>query len=70
MMFKTNVGGVDRAIRVGLGLVMTVCWYLAPAAGWHWVALVVGLVALLTGLMSTCPLYSILGLNTCPMKKA
>ena len=70
MMFKTNVGGVDRVIRIVLGLALIVWWYMAPAAGRHWLALVVGFVALLTGVMSTCPLYTILGLNTCPLKKA
>lgn len=68
-MFKTNVGGLDRVVRIVLGLVLIVWWYMAPAVAWHWVALVVGLVALLTGLMSSCPLYSVLGVNTCPLKK-
>ena len=34
---------------------------------WHWAKLI-GVVPLLTGLFSTCPLYSIIGMNTCPRK--
>lgn len=68
-MFKTNVGSTDRVIRVLIGLALLAWWYLAPGMGVRWLPLVLGIVALATGLMSTCPLYSILGINTCPMKK-
>ncbi len=69
-MFKTNVGGIDRVIRILLGIALLAWWYLAPGMGLRWVPLVLGIVALATGILSTCPLYSILGINTCPMKKA
>ncbi len=68
-MFKTNVGGIDRVIRILLGIALLAWWFFAPGMGLRWVPLVLGLVALGTGLMSTCPLYSLLGINTCPLKK-
>ncbi len=69
-MFKTNVGGTDRVIRIILGIALLAVWYFSPGLGWRWVPLALGIVALGTGLMSTCPLYTILGINTCPLKKA
>ena len=68
-MFKTNVGGIDRVIRILLGVALLALWFFAPGMGLRWVPLVLGIVALATGLLSTCPLYSLLGLNTCPMKR-
>lgn len=68
-MFKTNVGGADRILRIVVGLALLVWFFVDQGTGfWHWAKLI-GIVPLLTGLMSTCPLYSILGLSTCPMKK-
>ncbi|PQV57658.1 Protein of unknown function (DUF2892) [Defluviimonas denitrificans] len=69
-MFKTNVGGIDRVLRIVVGLALIAWWYFAPGMGLRWLPLVLGIVALGTGLMSTCPLYSLIGLNTCPMKKS
>jgi len=69
-MFKTNVGGLDRILRIVLGVALIAWWYVSPGMGLRWLLLVLGIVALGTGLMSSCPLYSILGLNTCPMKKS
>ncbi len=68
-MFKTNVGNIDRVLRIVLGLALIAWWYFSPGMGLRWLPLVLGIVALGTGLMSTCPLYSILGINTCPLKK-
>ena len=68
-MFKTNVGSTDRIIRVVVGLAMIAAYAFTSIGGtWH-VALLIGIVPLLTGLMSSCPLYSILGMSTCPMKR-
>jgi len=69
-MFKTNVGGIDRILRIVVGVALLAWWFLAPGMSLRWLLLVLGLVALATGLMSTCPLYSILGISTCPLKKA
>ena len=68
-MFATNVGGIDRLLRIGIGAALLLWFFLDQGAGfWHWAKLI-GLVPLATGLMSSCPLYSLVGLNTCPMKK-
>jgi hypothetical protein len=68
-MFRTNVGGADRIIRIVVGLALLVWFFVDHGTGfWHWAKLI-GIVPLATGLMSSCPLYSILGLSTCPMKK-
>ncbi len=61
-MFKTNVGGIDRTLRIGVGIVLIALVFVGPKTPWGWV----GLVPLLTGLFSTCPLYSLFGLNSCP----
>lgn len=69
-MFNTNVGSTDRVIRIILGIALLAVWFFAPGYGLRWVPLVLGIVALGTGLLSTCPLYSLLGINTCSTKKA
>ncbi|WP_422371186.1 YgaP family membrane protein [Hoeflea sp.] len=68
-MFKTNVGGIDRILRIVAGLVLLAMFFIYPDASWRYFTLI-GVVPLLTGLFSTCPLYSILGLSTCPAKRA
>lgn len=67
-MFSKNVGSVDRILRVVVGLVVLSLFFIYPDASWRYFALL-GLVPLLTGLLSTCPLYSLMGISTCPMKK-
>ena len=69
-MLKTNVGGVDRILRIVGGIALLVWFFVDQGQGfWHWAKLI-GVVPLATGLLSSCPLYTILGLSTCPMKKA
>ena len=68
-MFKTNVGSLDRAMRVIAGAVLLALFFIYPDASWRYWALI-GIIPLATGLMSSCPLYSILGVSTCPAKKA
>ena len=65
-MFKTNVGGIDRVLRIVAGLVLIGLTLMGTIGPWGWL----GVVLLATGLLSTCPLYSIVGLNTCPVKSA
>jgi hypothetical protein len=53
---------------VGIGLLLW--FFMGQGEGfWHYAKLI-GVVPLATGLMGSCPVYSILGINTCPMKKA
>ena len=68
-MFKTNVGGIDRALRIIVGIALLALFFIYPDASWRYWTLI-GIIPLATGLMSSCPLYSILGLSTCPAKRA
>lgn len=65
-MFKTNVGAIDRFARVLLGLALIALTLTGTIGVWGWI----GVVPLLTAALGTCPLYSVLGLSTCPTKKA
>ncbi len=67
-MFKTNVGSIDRVLRIVLGLALLAGFFLDADATYRW-AYLIGIVPLVTGLMGSCPIYSILGFSTCPMKK-
>jgi len=63
-MFRTNVGTADRLVRIVVGTVLVALVFTGPRTPWGWI----GLVPLLTGLLSTCPLYSLIGVNTCRTK--
>jgi Inner membrane protein YgaP-like, transmembrane domain len=68
-MFKTNEGTIDRVLRVIVGAALLVAFFMYPDASWRYFTLI-GIIPLVTGLIGICPVYSILGLSTCPMKKA
>jgi len=61
-----NEGTLDRILRVVVGLAVLSLYVIGPQTLWG----LVGLVPLLTGLLGFCPLYKILGLSTCPLKKS
>ena len=63
-----NVGGIDRTLRVVVGIVVLALFFVLEGNARYWA--LVGLVPLFTGLFSFCPLYSLIGVNTCPVKKA
>jgi hypothetical protein len=65
---NTNVGTVDRAFRVVLGLALIgfAFWSTMPYA---WLGYI-GIVPLLTAAFGSCPVYSLLGISTCPVKRA
>jgi hypothetical protein len=56
-MFKTNVGSIDRILRIILGLGLLSLVFVGPQTPLGWI----GLVPLFTGLASTCPIYSVFG---------
>ncbi|TDE39600.1 YgaP family membrane protein [Antarcticimicrobium sediminis] len=60
-----NEGTLDRALRIIVGLILLSLIFIGPKTMWG----LVGLIPLATGLLGWCPLYQILGLKTCPMKK-
>ena len=61
---KHNVGGIDRILRIVVGLVLIGLAATGTVGRGGWI----GVVPLLTGLAGTCPAYKLLGMNTCPMK--
>ncbi len=67
-MFKNNVGGIDKIARIVIGLALIAGFFLNTDGAYRWMYLL-GIIPLATGLMGTCLLYTVLGLNTCPMKK-
>lgn len=67
-MLKSNVGTVDRGIRILAGVVLIALFFFYPDASWRYFALI-GVIPLFTGLFGTCPLYSVFGISTCPVKK-
>ncbi len=63
-MFSRNEGNVDRTLRVIAGIVLISLVFVGPQTVWGWI----GLVPLVTGLVGTCPVYALLGINTCGTK--
>jgi len=62
---KVNVGTIDRALRIFAGIALIALAFLGTIGAWGYI----GVVPLLTGLLGVCPAYSLLGLNTCSLKK-
>jgi Protein of unknown function (DUF2892) len=61
---KTNVGGIDRILRIVIGLVLLGLTFTGVIGAWGWI----GLVPLATAAMGFCPLYTVLGFSSCPVK--
>lgn len=61
---KTNAGTIDRALRVLAGLVLIALAATGTVGMWGWI----GVVLVATGAIGFCPAYTLLGINTCPMK--
>lgn len=64
-IMKTNEGTLDRSLRVVAGLVILSMAFVGPQSPWAYL----GVIPLVTGLVGWCPLYTILGVNSCPLKK-
>ena len=62
-LMPKNEGMVDRVLRVVAGIVLISLVFVGPQTAWGWI----GLVPLVTGLVGSCPLYTLLGLRTCPL---
>jgi len=63
---QTNVGTIDRAARLVVGLGLVVAAYADVLGPWAWI----GIVPLVTGIVGTCPLYSALGIDTCHLRRS
>jgi hypothetical protein len=67
---KKNMGNTDRIIRLILAVVFAVLYFTNTVTGtFGIILLVLGVVFVLTSLISFCPLYTLIGLNTCTAKK-
>lgn len=66
MMMKLNLGTLDRWLRIVLGLFILSLGFWGPQTPWAWL----GLVPFVTGLFGHCPLYTILGISSCPRDKS
>jgi hypothetical protein len=64
-VMKANVGNLDRVVRIVLGLGLLSLTVMGPQT---WFGLL-GLIPLATATMGFCPLYTLLGLSTCPVKQ-
>jgi hypothetical protein len=64
-----NVGTIDRIMRAiaGAALIAFALGYIYPGTGWNWVGWI-GVVPILTALAGNCPVYSLLGVSTCPAR--
>ena len=60
-----NVGGIDRTLRILIGLALIAGAATNTIGMWGYL----GVVPLLTGLIGWCPRYAIFGFNTCSLKK-
>lgn len=64
------MGVADRSIRVIVAVVVAFLYYNKTITGTFGIILMVlAAVFLLTSLISFCPLYKLVGINTCPLKK-
>lgn len=67
---KKNMGNTDRIIRFLLAAVVAVLYFTNIISGTLGIVLLVlAGVFVITSLVSFCPLYALVGLNTCPVKK-
>lgn len=61
---STNVGNIERIIRIVVGLALVVLTYMGSLPVWGYI----GVVPLVTGVIGWCPPYAIFGINTCKSK--
>lgn len=62
---QKNEGTWDRALRILVGIALIALVLTGTIGAWGWI----GVVPLATGLLGMCPLYTVLGIRTCPMTK-
>jgi hypothetical protein len=58
---KANVGGIDRILRIVVGLVLIGLVFVGPKVVWGWV----GVIPLVTGFFKFCPFYPLFGMSSC-----
>ncbi len=65
-LFPKNEHSFERLVRILVGIVLIALVFVGPKTLWG----LVGILPLATGLMGSCPAYTLLGLSTCPMSKS
>jgi hypothetical protein len=63
-LLPTNEHPLERVLRVILGLGVLSLAFVGPKTPWGYL----GIIPLATGLLGSCPLYTLFGWSTCPMK--
>jgi hypothetical protein len=61
---KKNLGQVDKIARIAVGLLLIALTLLGTIGVWGWI----GVILLVTGVMGTCPAYSLFGFSTCSLE--
>ena len=56
-----NVGGIDRVLRIIIGIGLISLVFVGPKTPWGWI----GVIPLATALIGWCPLYTLFGIKTC-----
>ena len=62
---QANVGGIDKVLRIIVGVVLIAAAATGMIGWWGWL----GVVPQAPGLFRFCPAYTLLGINTCAVKK-
>ena len=60
-----NVGGIDRALRLIVGIALIAATLMGVIGSWGWI----GVLPLATGLFASCPAYKLIGFSSCQVKK-
>ncbi|MGB2065494.1 MULTISPECIES: DUF2892 domain-containing protein [Marinomonas] len=62
---KANVGGLDKILRIVVGVLLIALALTGVIGAWGYI----GVIPLATGVFNFCALYTLLGINTCKLKK-
>lgn len=65
---QKNVGGIDKILRIVIGVALLAGYVFNSGGTYSWLYLL-GIIPLATGLMGSCMLYRLVGINTCPVNK-
>lgn len=64
-LFPNNEHTIERLVRIALGIALLAIVFVGPQTPWGYL----GLVPLFTGLIGSCPLYTLFGISTCPVRR-
>ena len=64
-LLPINEHPIERVLRVAVGLALVSLVFVGPKTPWGWI----GVLPIATGLLGSCPAYTIFGFSTCPVKR-